>query len=158
MRNDLNSLYFHSGHQKVILYPIICIDCLWNCNALYHKPGCAVINICTILLVCFLFFLIKFHFLENESYFVVFIRGGKMTINSKYLQPHNGHFLLWIVKKKGQNMWNITLFKRKSYWNHLQCDHQLLWLLPGPILKYFITSLIVPFKSQKDTYPRTYSA
>lgn len=56
MRNDLNSLYFHSGHQKVILYPIICIDCLWNCNALCHKPGCAVINICTILLVLFSFF------------------------------------------------------------------------------------------------------
>lgn len=109
----MNSLYFHSGHQKVILYPIICIDCLWNCNALYHKPGCAVINICTILLFCFLFFLIKFHFLKNESYFVVFICGGKMTINSKYLQPHNGHFLLWIVKKKGK-ICEILHYSRES--------------------------------------------
>lgn len=74
VRNDLNSLYFHGGHQKVILYPIICIDCLWNCNALYHKPGCTVINICTILFVLdFFFYLTWFHFLSKESYFVVFL-------------------------------------------------------------------------------------
>lgn len=59
----MNSLYFHSGHQKVILHPIIYIDCLWNCNALCHKPGCAVINICAISLVLFssFFFLIEFY-------------------------------------------------------------------------------------------------
>lgn len=60
MRNVLKSFCFHSGNQKVILYPIICIDYLWNCDVLYRTPSCLVINICTILLVFLFSYLVSF--------------------------------------------------------------------------------------------------
>lgn len=60
MRNVLKSFCFHSGNQKVILYPIICIDYLWNRDVLYRTPSCLVINMCTTLLVFLFAYLVSF--------------------------------------------------------------------------------------------------
>ena len=154
VRNDLNSLYFHSGHQKVILYPIICIDCLWNYNALCHKPGCSVINICTILLV--FFFLLSFIF--SKTNFIlqclhVEPRFRTMTMNSKYLQTQNRCSPLWVMKNNCKTcaiLYNLGASTFTIIYRVIinYCDF---------MLKQFIENLIMPFKSQQNVYSATYS-